>query len=86
MHNTPPQSSLAVFVENEPDAEPQPLLDRKQELMRTKEEREADAKAKDILHGSPWELCKGLISGNKTVRWKRWRIAVFTESFKFKVI
>ena len=73
-------------MENEPDADEKPLLDRKRELLKTKEEREADAKAQDVRHGSVRDLCESLCSTNKSFQWKRWRIAAFTEAFKFKVI
>ena len=76
--------SLATFIENEPDVAQVELRERRRHLKKTKEEREAEEKERKRKQGSVRDLCVSLCARDKSIRWKRWRIAVFTESFYFQ--
>jgi len=74
-------------MDNEPDV----LKTREQimaELRMTKDEREADQKAKDEQRGSLFNTIYEVICRTSPARsfaWRRWRVAVFTEGMPFKL-
>jgi len=67
------------------EAEPGAIIDLDAELLQSKEEREDEDAARASQYAS-FRACLQDLCSSKTIAWKRWRLAVFTEGNQFKLV